>query len=881
MGASQSTDRDTTASSGLKTSYYELLGLQRQATEDEIKKAYRRKALELHPDRNYGNEETATKVFAEVQAAYEVLSDPQERAWYDSHETAILRGDDDVGGEDGVPTYENVRATTADDLARMVRKFNSNVEFSDAPSGFFGFLREAFEGLAKEEAIAANWEGTEAPDYPSFGHKDDAYDDVVKRFYAAWSSFSTVKNFAWKDKYRLSEAPDRWYRRRMEQENKKFRQDGVREFNDAVRSLVAFVRKRDPRYVPSTQTEEERQKTLRDAAAAQAARARAANEAKWNQEVPEWTKTRDPEELEESSEEEVEIHIFECVACNKEFKSERQWEAHEKSKKHQKALYALRKKMRKENANLDLDDHTGNGATEDEIKKAYRRKALELHPDRNYGNEETATKVFAEVQAAYEVLSDPQERAWYDSHETAILRGDDDVGGEDGVPTYENVRATTADDLARMVRKFNSNVEFSDAPSGFFGFLREAFEGLAKEEAIAANWEGTEAPDYPSFGHKDDAYDDVVKRFYAAWSSFSTVKNFAWKDKYRLSEAPDRWYRRRMEQENKKFRQDGVREFNDAVRSLVAFVRKRDPRYVPSTQTEEERQKTLRDAAAAQAARARAANEAKWNQEVPEWTKTRDPEELEESSEEEVEIHIFECVACNKEFKSERQWEAHEKSKKHQKALYALRKKMRKENANLDLDDHTGNGVTTPIVDEYEEGESPEVISISNEDTYLDEKDGFDRLESDAEEQDGQSSVEQTKGEAFQEADQLSEHDARSTSESEADDEYASPEKIQARLQNISLNEAPRTANSENDDDDNSHPAATQPKMGKAAQKRAKRAAAAASSQNQEASQTCATCQASFPSKTQLHQHIKDHGHATLKTVGTASSAKGKKKGKR
>lgn len=47
--------------------------------------------------------------------------------------------------------------------------------------------------------------------------------------------------------------------------------------------------------------------------------------------------------------------------------------------------------------------------TESRIKKAYKRKALELHPDRNYNDTERATKLFAEVQAAYEILSDPQE----------------------------------------------------------------------------------------------------------------------------------------------------------------------------------------------------------------------------------------------------------------------------------------------------------------------------------------------------------------------------------------------------------------------------------------------------------------------------------------
>lgn len=518
-------------------------------------------------------------------------------------------------------------------------------------------------------------------------------------------------------------------------------------------------------------------------------------------------------------------------------------------------------------------------ATDEELKKAYRRKALELHPDRNYGNEQAATGLFAEVRAAYEVLSDPQERAWYDSHESAILRGDD-VGDEEGVPTYENVRITTADDLARMLRKFNSGVELTDAPSGFFGFLRDTFAQLAKEEEIAASWDNDEAPEYPTFGHKDDSYDDVGKRFYSAWSNFSTVKNFSWKDKLRLSEAPDRWYRRRMEQENKKFRQDGIREFNDAVRSLVAFVRKRDPRYVPSTQTEAERQKTLRDAAAAQAARARAANAAKLDDAVPEWAKARDPEELEESEEEEVEEQILECVACNKTFKSERQWEAHEKSKKHQKAVYALQKQMRKDNAMLDLNGNsTPSGDATPDVD-GEGSESFDEVGAELEDEPLtngndvqaDDADAVD----DREEPDG--NVEGSKHQEITAADSRGQSTlAETESEPDEDSDYASPETVAARLGDTTLNDSTPASTAAGSDEDASQP--TIPKMGKAAQKRAKKAASAAAGPEAEGSHKCAGCEAAFPTKSRLHQHLKDHPkHAALKPL----PARGKgNKGKR
>ncbi|KAF5876534.1 putative meiotically up-regulated protein [Botrytis fragariae] len=356
MGAEQSSSRSGDAQNNggvvMKTCYYELLGVERQASDDEIKKAYRKKALELHPDRNYGNVETATAKFAEVQSAYEVLSDPQERAWYDSHRLSILGGGDPA--EDDFA--DNVRITSAAHIISLIGKFDSSVPFTDAPNGFFGILRETFATLAKEENAACDWDGLELVDYPDFGTAEDDYEDVVKSFYRAWVNFTTQKSFSWKDLYRTSDAPDRATRRLIEKENKRSRDEAKAEFNDAVRHLVLFARKRDPRFTPNSQTQEERQKILRDAASAQAARKRAANQAKMNSYVvPDWAKSDESEGVIEESSEESEVEVIECVVCNKTFKSENQFEAHTKSKKHTKAVQAIQKQMRKENKSLHLD----------------------------------------------------------------------------------------------------------------------------------------------------------------------------------------------------------------------------------------------------------------------------------------------------------------------------------------------------------------------------------------------------------------------------------------------------------------------------------------------------------------------------------------------
>ncbi|CAG2217854.1 DNAJA5 [Mytilus edulis] len=216
--------------------HYEVLCVERDASPEDLKKAYRKLALKWHPDKNPDNIEECTAQFRIVQQAYDVLIDPQERAWYDKHREAILRGGLGHGDK-----YE-------DESLDVFQYFNANCfsGYNDDEKGFYAVYTEVFRVIAEEDKTFMD-DDEEYEEHPEFGDSKSVYEEIVAPFYGFWESYCTAKSYVWVEKYDTREAPDRRCRRLMEAENKKLRDAAKKNRNEEVRELVKYVRKRDPR----------------------------------------------------------------------------------------------------------------------------------------------------------------------------------------------------------------------------------------------------------------------------------------------------------------------------------------------------------------------------------------------------------------------------------------------------------------------------------------------------------------------------------------------------------------------------------------------------------------------------------------------------------
>jgi len=359
--------------------HYEVLDIPFDADPAQIKVAYRKLALKWHPDKNMDNLEHATEQFKLVKASYEVLSDPQDKAWYDRNRENIMQKHQ----------FQNFD----ENELNLYDYFTSSCYrgFGNENLGFYAVYGNIFKQISNQDFQFSNSKEDEVP-MPHFGIHNSDYETVVGLFYATWQSYSTKLSFVWVEKWDEKEGRCRPEVRAMQKENKKERDKKRRSRNELVRDLVRFVRKRDPRVKANNEklrkiaeenkqrVENKRQQELRDRGK-KAAEFESENrhlleerekylnalEAQMkddfgfssdeNEEFfEEVDKKFDEDEMRENDKEEVDyLDELYCAACNKNFKTSMAKENHEKSKKHKEKVNLLKLEMLNE---MENDDQT-------------------------------------------------------------------------------------------------------------------------------------------------------------------------------------------------------------------------------------------------------------------------------------------------------------------------------------------------------------------------------------------------------------------------------------------------------------------------------------------------------------------------------------------
>ncbi|GAV87961.1 DnaJ domain-containing protein/zf-C2H2_jaz domain-containing protein/zf-C2H2_2 domain-containing protein [Cephalotus follicularis] len=348
-----------------KRCLYAVLGLEMGCSAEEIRSAYKKLALQRHPDKLIKSglsEAEATASFQELSHAYEVLSDPKERSWYDSHRSQIL--------------FSSATSTSSSSVVPNLFSYFSNTVFSgysNTKKGFYNVYSDLFNKVFTNEISYCNKLGLgleSVKEAPLMGDLDSPYAQVTA-FYNFWLGFSTLMDFAWVDQYDALAGFNRKSRRVMEEENKKARKKARREYNETVRGLAEFVKKRDKRVIDmgvrrreevEKRKEEERERKRREE------RERMERVSKY--EEPEWARidgdemvAEMEEELEEKRNEEKELY---CVVCSKKFKSEKQWKNHEQSKKHREKVAEFRESFVDEDEEREGDfEELPNGKEEE------------------------------------------------------------------------------------------------------------------------------------------------------------------------------------------------------------------------------------------------------------------------------------------------------------------------------------------------------------------------------------------------------------------------------------------------------------------------------------------------------------------------------------
>ncbi|KAK9116469.1 hypothetical protein Sjap_015416 [Stephania japonica] len=482
-----------------KRCLYEILGLEsRECSPEEIRSAYKKLALQRHPDKLIQtgiSEEEATASFQELVNAYEVLSDPRERAWYDSHRSQIL--------------FSDANSSASSSLPDLFSFFSNSVfsGFGDAGKGFYKVYGDLFgKTYALEVSFARKLglgEGA-VRDAPLMGNLESPYEQV-SAFYSYWLGFCTVMDFCWVDEYDTMAGPNRKSRRLMEEENKKLRRKARKEYNETVRGLVEFVKKRDRRVklemvkrkAAEEKRREEEKSRKREAEREKLEKARLYTEPEWAKvkeaEIENGFDEKDDDDDEDKMSGDTELY---CVVCRKKFKSEKQWKNHEQSKKHREKVAELKDSLEAEDRVLeeefgDCTTKTDEGietsvAGEDDVEELLEQfdDGFRLHSDDNVvkdSQSDEELEVDDETSILEAMLSVHRSRKNAVSVSSASESHVATDAGEANVMEYNNRKSTRKSKTSKRRGTKDSNIEIVRAEN------TEASAGVSVTDAEEAN----------------------------------------------------------------------------------------------------------------------------------------------------------------------------------------------------------------------------------------------------------------------------------------------------------------------------------------------------------------------------------------------------------
>ncbi|PVD23880.1 hypothetical protein C0Q70_17154 [Pomacea canaliculata] len=291
--------------------------------------------------KNLENVEEATAQFRLVQQAYEILTDPQERAWYDKHREAILRGGQGQGDK-----YE-------DNSLNLFQYFTSSCYsgYGDDDKGFYAVYRDVFKTLAEEDYVFMDDKDSDN-EFPTFGDSQSDYEEALVAF---------VRK---RDK-RVQE-----YKRKLEERaaeiDKKTKERREKEIKERVRRQEEY---QETGWSAMSGLETDLQQLEAHLADQFGDHSHSDNGSDEEDDDNTANVSGVGEDLEEDWDE------FYCLACGKAFKSENAISNHKKSKKHAEMVALARASLGEDIENVEQDIPDMNGKPFEENAKTVEKQS--------------------------------------------------------------------------------------------------------------------------------------------------------------------------------------------------------------------------------------------------------------------------------------------------------------------------------------------------------------------------------------------------------------------------------------------------------------------------------------------------------------------------